>query len=109
MSSAIFGADCAPSARTKAPASCARRAISASGFSVPRTFETCATATSFGPRSSSDAYAARSSRPSSVIGTQSMIAPVRSASSCQGTMFEWCSISVSTMRSPAPMLASPHA
>ena len=53
MSRAIFGAAWAPSASTRAPASCARRAISASGFSVPSTFETWATATSFGPRSSS--------------------------------------------------------
>ena len=49
-----------------------------------------------------------SSRPSPVTGTQSISAPPASASSCQGTMFEWCSISVSTIRSPAPMLAAPQ-
>ena len=50
-----------------------------------------------------------SSRPSSSTGTQSISAPTRSASCCQGTMLEWCSISVSTMRSPSPTLASPQA
>ena len=53
MSTASFGAAWAPSASTRAPASWASREISASGFSVPSTFETWATATSFGPRSSS--------------------------------------------------------
>ena len=37
-----------------------------------------------------------------MTGTQSISAPARSASCCQGTMLEWCSISVSTIRSPAP-------
>ena len=50
-----------------------------------------------------------SSEPSSVTRTQSISAPVRSASCCQGTMFEWCSISVSTIRSPALTFASPQA
>ena len=50
-----------------------------------------------------------SSSPSSSIGAQSISAPTRSASCCQGTMLEWCSISVRTMRSPAPTLASPQA
>ena len=35
-------------------------------------------------------------------------APVRSHSICHGTRLEWCSISVTTMRSPAPTLAEPH-
>ena len=35
-----IGAAWAPSATTSAPASCASRAISASGFSVPSTFDT---------------------------------------------------------------------
>ena len=84
------------------------RAISAIGFSVPSTLETWATATSFGPRSSSFAKASMSSRPSPVIGAQSISAPAASASCCHGTTFEWCSISVSRMRSPAPTLATPQ-
>ena len=47
--------------------------------------------------------------PRASTGAQSISAPDRSASCCQGTMFEWCSISVSTIRSPAPTLASPQA
>ena len=35
-------------------------------------------------------------------------APVRSASCCQGTRFEWCSIVVSRISSPACTLASPQ-
>ena len=42
-----------------------------------------------------------SSRPSSVIGAQSSSAPFSWASWYQGTMLEWCSISVSTIRSPS--------
>ena len=43
------------------------------------------------------------------LGTQSSSAPTSSASRYQGTMFEWCSISVSRIRSPSPTLARPHA
>ena len=63
MSSASFGAAWAPSATTIAPASWATPAISASGFSVPRTLETWAIASSFGPRSSRPRSASRSSSP----------------------------------------------
>ena len=35
-------------------------------------------------------------------------APRARASSCHGTKFEWCSISVTTTRSPGPTLASPQ-
>ena len=41
-----------------------------------------------------------SSRPSSVIGMCLRTAPVRSASCCQGTRFEWCSIVVTRISSP---------
>ena len=34
---------------------------------------------------------------------------MRAASSCHGTMFEWCSISVSTISSPSRRFASPQA
>ena len=33
---------------------------------------------------------------------QRSVAPVRSHSSCHGTMFEWCSISEMTISSPGP-------
>ena len=50
----------------------------------------------------------RSSRPSSVSPNQRSVAPVRSQSSCHGTMLEWCSISVMTTSSPGPDLALPR-
>jgi hypothetical protein len=43
-----------------------------------------------------------SSRPSSVMPNQRSTAPVRSHSSCHGTMLEWCSISEITISSPGP-------
>ena len=63
---------------------------------------------SFGPRASSASSSGSISRPSSSIGTYASSAPVRSHSICHGTMLEWCSISVTTTRSPAPTLAEPH-
>ena len=45
--------------------------------------------------------AATSSEPSSRIGATTSRAPVRSHSSCQGTMFEWCSSAVISTSSPA--------
>ena len=51
----------------------------------------------------------RSSRPSSVRPNQRSVAPVRSVSSCHGTMLEWCSISVMTTSSPSPTASSPRA
>ncbi len=38
---------------------------------------------------------------------QRRVAPVRSVSSCHGTMLEWCSISVMTTSSPGPTCRSP--
>ena len=51
----------------------------------------------------------RSSRPSSVRPNHRSVAPVRSVSSCHGTMLEWCSISVMTTSSPGPTRRSPSA
>ena len=44
----------------------------------------------------------------SVVGDRdetAIVHPVRSASCCQGTMLEWCSISVSRISSPGPHVA----
>ncbi len=68
---------------------------------VPSTFDICVIATIFVRGESSRSKAARSSAPSSVIGAKRSTAPFRSRRKCQGTMFEWCSISVSTISSPA--------
>ena len=48
----------------------------------------------------SAAARSRSSRPSSVTSNQRSVAPVRCASSCHGTMLEWCSITEMTISSP---------
>ncbi len=71
-----------------------------SGLIVPSTFETEATATIFVRSVSSVSSASRIKRPSSVIGMCLRTAPVRSASCCQGTRFEWCSIVVTRISSP---------
>ena len=60
------------------------------------------------PRSSSASSASRSSWPSSSTGTYASSASRSWQRSCHGTMFEWCSISVSTTRSPAPTFCRPH-
>ena len=49
----------------------------------------------------------RSRCPSSVSPNQRSSAPLRSVSSCHGTMLEWCSISVITTRSPALTSSGP--
>jgi hypothetical protein len=49
-----------------------------------------------------------SSLPSSSIGAQSRSAPFSRATWYQGTTFEWCSISVTTMRSLGARLALAH-
>ena len=50
---------------------------------------------------------ARSIVPSAPNSTYLRTAPCRSTSHCHGTMLEWCSISVRTMRSPAARFARP--
>ena len=77
-------------------------AIARSGSTVPSTFETCVIATSFVRGESSASKASRRSTPRSSIGATRSAQPRRSHSSCQGTMFEWCSISESTISSPGP-------
>ena len=49
-----------------------------------------------------------STRPSSVIGAQSRWASISWATWYQGTTFEWCSISVTTIRSPGERFARPQ-
>ena len=50
---------------------------------------------------SSEPSSERSSWPSSVSGMYRRTAPVTWAVSCQGTMFEWCSMSVRRISSPS--------
>ena len=100
-------ADCAPSTSTGTPRACASSVMARTGFTVPSAFERCVTATSRvrGPISASSA--SRSSSPAGVTRTARIVAPRRSAISCQGTRFEWCSISVTSTSSPARTNASP--
>ena len=85
-----------------APTACAWAAIRATGFTVPSTFDTAAIETIFvrSLMSRSSSALSRSSRPSSVMSYQRSTAPVRCASNCQGTMFEWCSSTEITISSP---------
>ena len=103
------GAACEASTTTTAPTSWARRAISATGLIVPSMFETQVSATTLVAGVISSSMFDRSSWPSSVSPNQRSSAPLRSVSSCQGTMLEWCSISVITTRSPSPIASGPVA
>ena len=104
-----WGALCAPSTSSSAPAFRAIPAISAIGLMVPRTFDMCVTLTTFVRSPISERSESRSSWPSESMPAYRSTAPVRCATSCHGTMFEWCSISVSTTSSPSRRLASPQA
>ena len=97
------------STTTIAPTSCARRAISATGLIVPSMFDTQVSETTLVRSVIRSSMFDRSSRPSSVSPNQRSRAPLRSVRSCHGTMLEWCSISVMTTSSPAPMARSPVA
>ncbi len=50
-----------------------------------------------------------SSSPPGVTGANTTSAPVIAATICHGTMLEWCSISVTRIRSPGRRLRTPHA
>ncbi len=101
-STGICGTAWEPSTTTSAPTSCARAATAATGLSVPSVFDTCTSDTTLVRCVIRSSTVDRSSRPSSVMPNQRRVAPVRSASSCHGTMLEWCSISVMTISSPGP-------
>ena len=75
---------------------------------VESTLETWATARTFGFNDNTSSRESRSSRPSSVMPTYSSRAPRSWANICQGTMLEWCSISVRAITSPSFTLARPH-
>jgi hypothetical protein len=78
----------------------ASRQMSRTGLTVPSTFETWVRQSSFTSPVICARSASRSSAPSGVISATLMAAPVRSATSCQGTMLAWCSIRVSRIASP---------
>ncbi len=105
----MWGTAWAPSIRTSAPASWARRVMSSTGLIVPSVFDTWVNATSLGLSLSRTSNTSWRRIPSSVIGMNSRSASFSCASSCHGTRFAWCSISVRTITSPAPdVLAAPR-
>ena len=90
------------SSSTSAPTSRARAVIREVALTVPRMFDLCTSETILVRSLTSSSRSDSSSRPSSVRRNQRSVAPVRSQSSCHGTMFEWCSISEITISSPGP-------
>src|ERR671913_174099 len=87
---------------TNAPTSRARATTGETELTVPRMFDWCTIETIFVRSLTISSRFDRSRRPSSVRPNQRSVAPVRWQASCQGTMFEWCSISVMTTSSPGP-------
>jgi hypothetical protein len=84
-------------------------AMVATGATVPSTLETWLTAMMRVRELTSCRQASRSSAPSGPTGTTRSTAPVRWATTCQGTMLEWCSATVSTISSPACRVVPPQA
>mmetsp|Transcript_67453 Transcript_67453/g.197261 ORF Transcript_67453/g.197261 Transcript_67453/m.197261 type:complete len:223 (+) Transcript_67453:1470-2138(+) len=96
------------STRTLAPTACAFSEIHSMGLTHPRTFETWHIATSRVRSPSSDSNSAASRTPSGVTPTKRSRAPAASASCCQGTRLEWCSMTLRRISSPAPTFAAPQ-
>ena len=102
-----WGTLCAPSTSTFVPWAWAMAVISFTGFTVPSTLLTWAMQTSRVRGENRFLYASRSISPSSVIGITLRTMPFRSRSICQGTMLEWCSITLTSTSSPSLRNASP--
>ncbi len=98
----MCGTDCEQSSSSSAPTWRTRSVIRAVALTVPRMFDMCTSETIFVRSLTRSSRSDSSSRPSSVTLNQRSVAPVRSQSSCHGTMLEWCSISEITISSPGP-------
>ena len=83
------------------------RTISLIGGAVPSTFDICVIATILVRLVSARSKASSENEPSSATSTHFSTAPLRSRWKCQGTMLAWCSITESTISSPAPICARP--
>ena len=99
-STGMHGTDWAASTRSRAPASCAIPAISATGLIVPRTFETWVQHTSRVRCPREEESSSRSSPPSAPRPMIRRRRPASRHSACHGTKFEWCSMIVMTTWSP---------
>ena len=104
----MCGAACEPSTTVVIPRLRASRQMSATGLMVPSTLLTWASASSFTSGVIAADSASRSRLPSGSSSATLMVAPVRWAMSCQGTMLAWCSIRVTRMASPAFSCGRPH-
>ena len=108
MSSSMCGADWAASTEKTEPFCRAISPIAAMSFTVPSTFEACATETIFVFGESLFLKSSMSSEPSPSIPAATSFAPVRSAAICHGTMLAWCSMAVTRISSPLLRFCSPH-
>ncbi len=99
-STGICGTDCAPSTRNRAPAWCASRPISCTGLIVPSMLDTWVQQTSRVRSVIASCNCSMSSVPSSWMSTTLSSTPFHLRAICQGTRFEWCSITVITISSP---------
>mmetsp|Transcript_33484 Transcript_33484/g.107628 ORF Transcript_33484/g.107628 Transcript_33484/m.107628 type:complete len:212 (+) Transcript_33484:683-1318(+) len=107
-STGMCGTDWHASSSTRAPTPCAAATISPTGATAPSTLETCCTATSLVRGPSSVRRCGRSSCSVAFRRAYRSTTPRSAASSCHGTMLEWCSATLSTTSSPSPRLARPH-
>ena len=103
----MWGMDCAPSTSTGTPCPWAKAIISLTGLTVPSTLETCATLTILVRSENNCLYSSNKSSPLSFIGITLMVIPRLAASSCQGTMLLWCSITERITSSPSCINSSP--
>ena len=97
----MCGADWAASSTVSAPTARAASTSRPTGLTVPSTLDWCVNARTFVRSVSSESRSVRSRVKSSAMGIQRSLAPVRRASSCHGTRFAWCSISVTRISSPS--------
>ncbi|OPY48376.1 MAG: hypothetical protein A4E42_00042 [Methanoregulaceae archaeon PtaU1.Bin222] len=95
----ICPADCAASTRIIAPASCAILAISSTGWTVPRTFVTWLTVTSFVRGDRASCRSEGSTKP--FFWGRIFRSTPRSLSAIHGSRFAWCSSAVVITSSPS--------
>mmetsp|Transcript_22211 Transcript_22211/g.40875 ORF Transcript_22211/g.40875 Transcript_22211/m.40875 type:complete len:211 (+) Transcript_22211:654-1286(+) len=107
-STGMCGTDWQASSRTRAPALLAVFTTLATGLTHPKTLETCIRLIRRVLDVTKLSSCSTSNSPSGVMPAKRNLAPVLCASSCQGTMFEWCSMHVRMTSSPSCRLATPQ-
>ena len=104
----MCGTLCAPSTATAAPTARAFAASSLTGAIVPSEFDMCTTETSLVRGLMMESTSSRSRSPSPASGRNRSTAPRSFTSFCHGTRLLWCSMRVTTISSPGPMLSAAH-